>query len=70
MDDDIRPLKDLERDAIVHALTVLHGDKRQAAQRLGLSLKTLYVKLHVYGLPLNYGKRHTPTEMINDGTSR
>lgn len=52
----IRPLAELERIAIVDALIKLRGDKPAVARALGVSLKTLYNKLHEYGLPLDYAR--------------
>lgn len=42
------PLAELERRYIHHVLTEKKGDKVQAAQTLGISLKTLYNKLKEY----------------------
>ena len=44
----IRLLKDLEKDEISKAVGVM--SKREAADALGISLKTLYNKLHQYAL--------------------
>jgi len=41
-------LEELERLAILHALEVTGGNKREAAARLGISLATLYRKLDRY----------------------
>jgi len=53
MDDDLREaLRTYER---IHIETVLRrstGDKRQAAERLGLSLSSLYRKMNELGIPL------------------
>jgi two-component system response regulator HydG len=46
----IRPIADLERDAIMNALTQLHGDKLLAAKLLGIGKTTLYRKLKEYAL--------------------
>jgi two-component system, NtrC family, response regulator AtoC len=43
-------LADLEREAIRRALTATGGHRRQAAERLGIGLRTLYDKLRVYGI--------------------
>ena len=40
----------LERDAIVRALDAVDGNRRLAAERLGIGLRTLYDKLKRYGL--------------------
>jgi two-component system response regulator AtoC len=43
-------MEDLERAAIHHALAETGGNRRQAAERLGMGLRTLYDKLKRYGL--------------------
>jgi DNA-binding NtrC family response regulator len=45
----ITPLEDLEKQAILHAIQVLDGDKLEAARRLGIGKTTLYRKLKEYG---------------------
>ena len=44
----VRPLAELERMAIVHALRVCDGNKTRAAQQLGISRQTLRTKLKEY----------------------
>lgn len=50
-------LADMERDAILSAIRVLHGDKLKAAQLLGIGKTTLYRKLKEYGIadPMQVG---------------
>jgi DNA-binding NtrC family response regulator len=43
-------LTDLEKDAIVRTLAEVGGNRRQAAKRLGIGLRTLYDKINRYGL--------------------
>jgi DNA-binding NtrC family response regulator len=43
------PLAELERQAILHAVLVSHGDRILAAQRLGIGKTTVYRKLKEYG---------------------
>jgi DNA-binding NtrC family response regulator len=43
-------LKALERDAIERALTQVRGNRQKAAEMLGISVRTLYRKLHEYDL--------------------
>jgi DNA-binding NtrC family response regulator len=43
-----RRLSDVERTMILATLRQVRGDKREAARRLGISLKTLYNRLSVY----------------------
>jgi DNA-binding NtrC family response regulator len=45
----ITPLDQLEKQAILHAIEVLNGDKLEAARRLGIGKTTLYRKLKEYG---------------------
>jgi two-component system response regulator FlrC len=45
-----RPLADLERDAIEAALAATGGNRREAAEQLGIGLRTLYDKLKKYRL--------------------
>jgi two-component system, NtrC family, response regulator AtoC len=46
----VRPLVDLERDAIVAALAQVDGNRRQAAELLGIGERTLYDKIKKYGI--------------------
>ncbi|HEU0032205.1 MAG TPA: sigma-54 dependent transcriptional regulator [Kofleriaceae bacterium] len=48
--DEVRPLAELERDAILHALEVVGGNRRRAAELLGIGERTLYDKLKRYGV--------------------
>ena len=45
-----RPLQDLERDAIVAALASVGGNRRRAAELLGIAERTLYDKLKRFGI--------------------
>ena len=47
---EVLPLKEVERQALVHALEVAAGDKTQAASSLGINRVTLYRKLKKYDL--------------------
>ena len=46
----IRPLRDIERDAIANALSVCCGNIKKTAEMLGIARNTLYRKLVDYGL--------------------
>lgn len=46
----IVPLSELERRAIMQAIEDLHGDKLEAARKLGIGKTTLYRKLKEYGV--------------------
>jgi two-component system, NtrC family, response regulator AtoC len=41
-------ISEVERRLILSTLEQLHGDKKRAAEILGISLKTLYTRLAVY----------------------
>ncbi|HEU4617057.1 MAG TPA: sigma-54 dependent transcriptional regulator [Gammaproteobacteria bacterium] len=43
-----RSIRDIERELIMRTLAHFDGDKRAAAEILGISLNTLYNRLHVY----------------------
>lgn len=46
----VRPIEDLEREAILNALQATGNDKRRAAQLLGISRAKVYQRLKVWGL--------------------
>jgi two-component system response regulator FlrC len=46
----VRTLAELERDAIVQALEQHEGNRRRAAEQLGIGVRTLYDKLKRYDL--------------------
>jgi two-component system response regulator FlrC len=46
----LRPLADLEREAIARTLGAVGGNRRRAAELLGIGERTLYDKLKRYGL--------------------
>ena len=54
-------LAQLERMYILNALKVTKGNKTQASKILGITIKTLYNKLHEYGEFENYATRTKPT---------
>jgi two-component system, NtrC family, response regulator AtoC len=47
---EVRPLVELEREAIVRALAAVDGNRRKAAELLGIGERTLYDKLKRYDL--------------------
>jgi two-component system, NtrC family, response regulator AtoC len=49
-DNGVRPLVELEREAIMHALEHVGGNRRRAAELLGIGERTLYDKLKKYGV--------------------
>ncbi|MFT7624297.1 MAG: serine/threonine-protein kinase PknK, partial [Myxococcota bacterium] len=46
----VRPLSELEREAIIHALEINRGNKKRTAEQLGIDRRTLYNKLAAYGI--------------------
>ncbi len=48
---EIVSIADLEKEAILHTIRQLHGDKLMAAKLLGIGKTTLYRKLKEYGIP-------------------
>ncbi len=44
------PLEDLEKNHILRTLAYYHGNKTKTAKSLGVTIKTLYNKLHRYGV--------------------
>jgi len=53
------PLEEIEKTHIMRALAYHHGNKTKTAQSLGITIKTLYNKLHRYGF--------LPTQVTVDG---
>lgn len=51
----VRPLQELEKDAIITALTACRGQVSLTARRLGIGRSTLYRKLEQYGINGNSG---------------
>ena len=45
---EVRPLAELEREAILHALDVVGGNRKRAAELLGIGERTLYDRLKKY----------------------
>ena len=46
----VKSLAEIEKDQILLALNFFDGNKTKAANALGISIKTLYNKLHAYGM--------------------
>jgi transcriptional regulator of acetoin/glycerol metabolism len=46
----LTPIEALERDAIIRALADADGNRKRAAENLGMSRSSLYRKIHVFGL--------------------
>jgi len=49
-------LKDIEKNHIEMAIQLNDGNKSKAARDLGITIKTLYNKLHIYGLFDKYAR--------------
>ncbi len=45
-------MQDMEREAIIAVLKEVHGNRRRAAEMLGIGERTLYRKIKEYGIPL------------------
>ncbi len=45
-----KTLRELEREAILGALSANHGNRRKAADQLGIGLRTLYTRLREFGI--------------------
>ena len=52
-------LRDMERRCVVQALKYFSGNKTRAANALGITVKTLYNKLHEYGTAQKYNSYAT-----------
>ncbi len=48
--DGIKPIEELEKEAIVNALKVMKGNMSKATRKLGISRNTLYLKCKRYGI--------------------
>ena len=44
------PLEEVERETIVKTLEAVRGNKSEAARRLGITRRTLHLKLKKYGM--------------------
>lgn len=55
-------LEDSERDAVAAALRRNGGNKKKAAEQLNISQRTLYRKIHEYGIDLGAGAETEPEE--------
>jgi hypothetical protein len=53
----IRPLANVERDAILTAMKASAGSTARAAAMLDISVRKVQYKLHEYGIPLTRKKR-------------
>jgi DNA-binding NtrC family response regulator len=58
-----RPLEEVEKRYILRTLEMLGNNKARTAQALGISKKTLYRRLHEYGIPLGDEEEADPVEV-------
>ena len=65
VDKPVLTLELLEKKYILDTLDMFEGNKTQAAQFLGITIKTLYNKLHKYGSFDFYAKRKKKQETEN-----
>ena len=59
---DVMPLKEMERQMIVRALEKTGGNRTQAAEILGIAVRTLRNKINEYGLR----SRPEPEELVEE----
>lgn len=50
----LRTIADMEKELILLTMNAFKGNKTKASQSLGVTIKTLYNKLHEYGEFENY----------------
>jgi two-component system response regulator HydG len=58
------PLEDVEKSHILRTLAYNHGNKTKTAQSLGITIKTLYNKLHRYGILQQPSQSENPESTI------
>lgn len=63
--DVVRPLVDIERDAIMEALRICQFNVTDAARRLGVAKPTLYAKIRAYEIVMERGARR-PSQLPGD----
>ncbi len=63
------PLEEVEKNHILQTLAYCHGNKTKTAQSLGITIKTLYNKLHRYGILKTPEEAHTADSMPGLTTS-
>jgi len=68
--EDVRPLRELEKEAIARALIVCHGNIRRTAAQLGIGRNTLYRKMEEYELvPPQWSRRQRQPRSYEDSLS-
>ena len=61
----VETLAQMEQRAIENALKVTGGNKKQAADMLGVTIKTIYNKLHKYGMSDHFLRTKKNTDEAN-----
>jgi two-component system response regulator HydG len=59
------PLEDVEKNHILRTLAYNHGNKTKTAHSLGITIKTLYNKLHRYGILQQTHPQQDHSEIVN-----
>jgi len=65
-----RPIEEVERRYIMRSLEMLNGNKARTAQVLGISKKTLYRRLHEWGVALDPEDETESGAVLQDGEGK
>jgi DNA-binding NtrC family response regulator len=57
----------LTKTSLINALEACHGNRRRAAKRLQVSLRTIYNMINRYGLPKKQLRTKTPSDSTTPG---
>lgn len=57
----MKTIAEMERELIIERLAICEGNKTQTAMTLGITIKTLYNKIHEYGLFEQYKASNVKT---------
>lgn len=64
-DHDLPTLAEIERTVIRQRLKIYRWNKTRTALSLGISLKTLYNRMHDYGMPMQPPPPKTVQDLVN-----